>query len=259
MCLHLSPTLPRSISPRWQGNAAAAKLGVLFKVMEKAKAPCFIHPAVVTRLGIRSNEQEDAGDILLRLLGMLIVESEKPENVNTKPAMGGLQGEMMNLLDCSCRKMFDTELVPTCADDDCRKKNRGKSRPNGRRKEPVLTHCPDRLLLRLGRWTGNFFQRRKLDHLVTIPLVLDVGAYRAYKEVETVPEEETLYDLEAVIHHTSKEGQSGDLEGLAGHYIVFTRTGLNTWCCYNDDKISTVSTSAVLTENAFVLSYSKRG
>lgn len=68
-----------------------------------------------------------------------------------------------------------------------------------------------------------------------------------------------MYDLKAVIHHISRKGPAGALEGQRGHYVAFIRTGSDVWCKYNDDEVSTVSTSEVLTNDAFVLSYSKRG
>ena len=78
-----------------------------------------------------------------------------------------------------------------------------------------------------------------------------------------------LYDLVAVIHHMSKENvmkkdinekdNKGGLEERRGHYLAFTRIDADLWCSYDDDKVTTVSSSKVLTKDAYILSYAKRG
>lgn len=49
-----------------------------------------------------------------------------------------------------------------------------------------------------------------------------------------------------------------DVEYQGGHYVTFTRTSDEEWCRYSDADVSTVSTSDVLTNEAYLLSYAKR-
>ena len=48
------------------------------------------------------------------------------------------------------------------------------------------------------------------------------------------------------------------MENQRGHYVAFTRTSPEVWCRYNDLRVSNVDASKVLTNNAYLLSYTKR-
>ena len=72
----------------------------------------------------------------------------------------------------------------------------------------------------------------------------------------TVP---IMYDLEEVMHHSSWSQQSGDLETQGGHCVTFVRTGDDKWINYNDRSVSIVSADKVLTPDAHILMYTKRG
>lgn len=69
---------------------------------------------------------------------------------------------------------------------------------------------------------------------------------------------EVMYDLDTVVHHTSRDRQQGDVEMQKGHYKVYTRISDDKWCRCDDENVSTVHAFAVLTEDAFTLSYAKR-
>lgn len=71
--------------------------------------------------------------------------------------------------------------------------------------------------------------------------------------------ESLLYDLETVVHHIAWSQQSGDVESQQGHYVTFVRTADDEWAHYNDSSVSIVSADKVLTSDAYMLSYAKRG
>ena len=61
------------------------------------------------------------------------------------------------------------------------------------------------------------------------------------------------------MHHVAWSQQSGDVESQQGHYVTFVRTAADQWAHYNDSSVTIVSADKVLTSNAYILSYTKRG
>ncbi|CAM9500685.1 unnamed protein product [Laminaria digitata] len=166
-----------------------------------------------------------------------------------KQGEGGAAVHLHTLL----AKAYSTQTVKSCP--DCRGENGGEPSPDGTSRTPVLADCPDRLMIQLGRFSGNSAERKKLTHLVTVPTVLNAGPYTEAGRASKV---DVLYDLTAAAHHTSRERQQGDVEKQTGHYKAFTRSSADTWHRCNDTNVSTVYTSEVLTKNAYILSYAKR-
>ena len=62
-----------------------------------------------------------------------------------------------------------------------------------------------------------------------------------------------------MVHHIAWSQQSGDVESQQGHYVTFVRTADDEWAHYNDSSVSIVSADKVLTSDAYILSYAKRG
>lgn len=60
-----------------------------------------------------------------------------------------------------------------------------------------------------------------------------------------------MYDLTGVVHHSGPTTNKG-------HYVAFVRLPGQGWRRYDDANITTVADKRVLTNNALILSYTRR-
>eukprot|EP00658_Telonema_sp_P-2_P023029 TRINITY_DN19227_c0_g1_i6.p1 TRINITY_DN19227_c0_g1~~TRINITY_DN19227_c0_g1_i6.p1 ORF type:complete len:128 (+),score=27.53 TRINITY_DN19227_c0_g1_i6:90-473(+) len=60
-----------------------------------------------------------------------------------------------------------------------------------------------------------------------------------------------VYDLYGVVNH---EGVLG-----GGHYYSFIKSEDGTWRLFNDDKVSIVQPAEIVSRNAYILFYQRRG
>ena len=103
--------------------------------------------------------------------------------------------------------------------------------------------CPDILIIHLKR----FRNEQKLDTLVNYPLTdLDITQH-----VKKAKNEKYVYDLFAVGNHY------GSIHG--GHYVAYAKNYLNgKWYEFNDDSVSEMNESNVVTQSAYTLFYRRR-
>jgi ubiquitin C-terminal hydrolase len=112
-----------------------------------------------------------------------------------------------------------------------------------------LFRSPPHLIVHLKRFqfSANCHRRQKIGHFVDFPLKgLDLTNHVLHWE----DGEQPIYDCYAVSNHF------GGLGG--GHYTAFAING-DTWCNYDDSRITTdVDTKDVVSEAAYVLYYRRR-
>ena len=97
------------------------------------------------------------------------------------------------------------------------------------------------VIIHLKRFRNN----RKIENLVEFPLEgLNLKEYLPNKE-------DNIYDLFAVANHI------GGLHG--GHYFAYCKNFLdNEWYEFNDSNVEKIDKKKVVSDNAYVLFYSKR-
>ena len=110
-------------------------------------------------------------------------------------------------------------------------------------KKMEIYSCPDILIIHLKR----FRNEQKLDTLVNYPLTdLDITQH-----VKKAKNEKYVYDLFAVGNHY------GSIHG--GHYVAYAKNYLNgKWYEFNDDSVSEMNESNVVTQSAYTLFYRRR-
>ena len=113
-------------------------------------------------------------------------------------------------------------------------------------KKMEIYSCPDILIIHLKR----FRNEQKLDTLVNFPLKdLDMTQYVKKKKTN---DEKYIYDLFAVGNHY------GSIHG--GHYVAYAKNCIkDKWYEFNDDSVSDLNESGVVTQSAYTLFYRRRG
>ncbi|KAK4728324.1 hypothetical protein R3W88_021312 [Solanum pinnatisectum] len=115
-------------------------------------------------------------------------------------------------------------------------------------KQLVLDKAPTVAALHLKRFKTDGSLVEKIDKYVLFPLELDLHAY-ADNQTDN---EEMKYDLYAVIVHIG-------FSYCSGHYYSFIRSAPNEWYKFDDSKVVRVREDYVLSQEAYVLFYAKRG
>ncbi|CAM9388010.1 unnamed protein product, partial [Ectocarpus sp. 12 AP-2014] len=119
----------------------------------------------------------------------------------------------------------------------------------------LLKQCPTTLFLYLMRFehvrSGGRFVERKLSHHVDVPKSIDMAPYTRPPASSAGDPQPQWYDLTGVVHHEGKTTKGG-------HYTAFVRLAGEEWRRYNDSKVTQVGCEDVLTENALILTYTRR-
>ncbi|XP_009765253.1 ubiquitin carboxyl-terminal hydrolase 20-like [Nicotiana sylvestris] len=116
-------------------------------------------------------------------------------------------------------------------------------------KQLVLDKAPSVAALHLKRFKTDGSLVEKIDKYVSFPLELDLHAYADNNQSDN---EEMKYDLYAVIRHVG-------FSYTSGHYYSFIRSAPNEWYKFDDSKVIQVGEDFVLSQEAYVLFYAKRG
>ncbi|XP_060207600.1 ubiquitin carboxyl-terminal hydrolase 20-like [Lycium barbarum] len=116
-------------------------------------------------------------------------------------------------------------------------------------KQLVLDKAPSVAALHLKRFKTDGSLVEKIDKYVSFPLELDLHTYADNNQIDN---EELKYDLYAVIVHIGFSYSSG-------HYYSFIRSAPNEWYKFDDSKVVRVREDYVLSQEAYVLFYAKRG
>ncbi|XP_055821079.1 ubiquitin carboxyl-terminal hydrolase 20-like [Solanum dulcamara] len=116
-------------------------------------------------------------------------------------------------------------------------------------KQLVLDKAPSVAALHLKRFKTDGSIVEKIDKYVSFPLELDLHTYADNNQVDN---EEMKYDLYAVIVHIG-------FSYCSGHYYSFIRSAPNEWYKFDDSKVVHVREDYVLSQEAYVLFYAKRG
>ncbi|CBJ32461.1 conserved unknown protein [Ectocarpus siliculosus] len=113
-----------------------------------------------------------------------------------------------------------------------------------------LKKCPRTVLLYLMRFAYTT-RGEKLIHDVYIPKEIDMAPYIGPPTSRAGARQPDMYDLNGVVHHI---GQTTN----KGHYVAFVRLPGEGWLRYDDAKVTGVTDSDVRTQNALILSYTRR-
>ncbi|CBJ31209.1 similar to deubiquitinating enzyme 3 [Ectocarpus siliculosus] len=113
-----------------------------------------------------------------------------------------------------------------------------------------LKKCPRTVLLYLMRFAYTT-RGEKLTHDVYIPKEIDMAPYIGPPTTRAGARQPDMYDLNGVVHHI---GQTTN----KGHYVAFVRLPGEGWLRYDDAKVTGVTDSDVRTQNALILSYTRR-
>ena len=57
--------------------------------------------------------------------------------------------------------------------------------------------------------------------------------------------------MDSTVHHLGNGSSSG-------HYTAYTRVGGHEWCCFNDTSATTVGVDEALSQNVYLVAYTKR-
>eukprot|EP00656_Telonema_subtile_P057269 TRINITY_DN9385_c0_g1_i5.p1 TRINITY_DN9385_c0_g1~~TRINITY_DN9385_c0_g1_i5.p1 ORF type:complete len:264 (+),score=56.53 TRINITY_DN9385_c0_g1_i5:115-906(+) len=174
-----------------------------------------------------------------------------------------------------CIKTFTASETVTAYCPKCTKAKDGEYTETPQHKQLAPYKLPPVLVMQLKRFKTTGQRRQKLTTRVEFPIEgLDLMEFMATENVEPdsptlravntqlscsgengeqVPcylsRDNTVYDLYGVINH---EGVLG-----GGHYYAFIKSG-GTWRCFNDDVVTTVDSSALVSRNAYILFYQRR-
>ncbi|CAN4076240.1 unnamed protein product [Withania somnifera] len=137
-------------------------------------------------------------------------------------------------------KIEDSEIKFTC--EKCKEQVSVE-------KQLVLDKAPSVAALHLKRFKTDGSLVEKIDKYVSFPLELDLHKYADNNQVDS---EEMKYDLCAIIVHIGSSYCSG-------HYYCIIRSAPNEWYKFDDSTVVRVREDFVLSEEAYVLFYAKRG
>ncbi|CAF1471506.1 unnamed protein product [Rotaria sordida] len=115
-------------------------------------------------------------------------------------------------------------------------------------KQMLLSILPRVLIIQLKRFTENNGGMRKLDTFVNFPITgLDLNEFMIDRQ------DKYLYDLIAVANHMGTVNR--------GHYHAYARqttTKLIQWFCFDDERISPIDESDIVSNSAYILIYVRR-
>ncbi|KAE8662658.1 putative DNA-directed RNA polymerase I subunit rpa49 [Hibiscus syriacus] len=116
-------------------------------------------------------------------------------------------------------------------------------------KQLMLDEAPSVATFHLKRFKteGSFIE--KIDKHVDFPLELDLQPYTIVKDGNN---EELVYQLYAVVKHSG-------FRPTSGHYVCYIRSFPDTWHKMNDSRVTRVEEEAVLSQEAYILLYAKKG
>ena len=117
----------------------------------------------------------------------------------------------------------------------CKKKCVGKKKNTFWRLPPVLTFCLNRFDI----------YGKKINKLIDFP----IG--KCNFSIGNQNEKKKVYELIALSNH------SGGL--LGGHYWAYTKGTNGNWYEYNDDSVSEIDISSLVSSNVYYLVYMRRG
>lgn len=174
---------------------------------------------------------------------------------NTLTSWFGLKpGGPLSLQDClqafTSEERLEGEEAFDC--EVCKEKTRATKRLR-------LHRLPDALVLHIKRFRHSGSQTDKLATNVTFPLRgLDLSPHGSPECYHS--QEHCCYDLYAVSNHSGNVG--------AGHYTACCRPvggvqykgggGTEGWWCFNDEVVTPVDTTSVVSQNAYILFYHRR-
>ncbi|CAM9610950.1 unnamed protein product [Ectocarpus fasciculatus] len=115
-----------------------------------------------------------------------------------------------------------------------------------------LKPYPQTVFFYLMRFKHTRGREEKLTHRVVIPEAMDLAPYvsppTSRGEGKIHPQQ---YDLTGVVHHIGKTTKKG-------HYVAFVRLPGQGWIKYNDENVTQADERDVQTNNALILSYTRR-
>ncbi|XP_023736218.1 ubiquitin carboxyl-terminal hydrolase 20 [Lactuca sativa] len=134
----------------------------------------------------------------------------------------------------------DEEMKFTC--DQCKEKVSVE-------KQLMLDQTPPICAFHLKRFKNDGSYVEKIDKHVEFPLELDLQPYTCGNQSNN---EELKYELYAVVVHAAYTSS-------CGHYYCYIRSAPETWCKFDDSKVTSVSEAYVLSEEAYILFYARQG
>ncbi|MCD9642012.1 Ubiquitin carboxyl-terminal hydrolase 21 [Datura stramonium] len=145
-------------------------------------------------------------------------------------------------LDCFTRveKIDDPEIKFSC--EKCKTQV-------SMEKQLMLYKAPSVAAFHLKRFENDGSFVKKVDKFVSFPLDLSLLPYTDHSQINN---EEMVYDLYAVIVHRG-------ISSCSGHYYSFIRSAPNEWYKFDDSEVFWVHKDIVLTEEAYIMFYAKRG
>lgn len=115
-------------------------------------------------------------------------------------------------------------------------------------KQLMLDQAPSVATLHLKRFKSDGIYVEKIDKKVEYPLELDLKPYSTSADGN----EELRYELLAVVVHVG-------LSSISGHYFCYIRTAPDTWYRFDDSKVSRVPEATALSQDAYILFYTRKG
>ncbi|PIA39963.1 hypothetical protein AQUCO_02600424v1 [Aquilegia coerulea] len=226
----------------------------------------------------RRYQQEDAHEFLQCLLDKLDSygvnetakeqsSSDEEESIVKKIFGGSLRSQ---LRCCSCGHCSDTfepwidlsleiedvDSLPTALESFTKVEKLEEKSPCENCKEEVLVEkqltvekTPTVAALHLKRFKNYGSYVDKIDKHVDFPLELDLLPYRSNQENAEV---DLKYELYGVVVHTG-------LSSNSGHYYCFIRSSPQKWHRLDDSQVMMVSEEFVLSQEAYILFYVKKG
>ncbi|EPS64352.1 hypothetical protein M569_10430, partial [Genlisea aurea] len=116
-------------------------------------------------------------------------------------------------------------------------------------KQLCLNKTPLVAVFHLKRFRNDGCFGEKIDKHVTFPTNLDLQPYTSSGINNN---EKLVYDLYAILVHSG-------ISSTSGHYFCFVRVSPNMWCKFDDEMVELVDESIVLSQEAYVLFYTKEG
>ncbi|KAK9006175.1 hypothetical protein V6N11_035220 [Hibiscus sabdariffa] len=116
-------------------------------------------------------------------------------------------------------------------------------------KQLLLDQAPSVATFHLKRFKTKGTYVEKIDKHVVFPLELDL---QPYTSVNQMSNEELKYQLYAVVKHSG-------FRPTSGHYVCYIRSSPDTWHNFNDSTVTSVEAEEVLSEEAYILFYARKG
>ncbi|XP_054823685.1 ubiquitin carboxyl-terminal hydrolase 21-like [Prosopis cineraria] len=116
-------------------------------------------------------------------------------------------------------------------------------------KRLILDQTPSVATFHLKRFKTDGIHVEKIDNHVDFPLELDLQPYTNCNQSNN---EALKYDLYAIVVHVG-------FSSTSGHYFCFVRTAPGMWYRLDDSKVNRVAEGFVLSQEAYILLYARRG